>query len=364
MLPILGVSKKAARLPKMKLAFYLPCYWPDTRYPVHQMYDEMVEQAVLAEQIGMSSLWIPEHHFVNLLVHPSPLLSAVRVAAATKSIRIGTSVLVLPFYDMRRLAGEIAQADQLMKGRLEIGVGRGAFKYEFDRFGVSMAASRERFDEALPLLELLLSGRNVTSDTLSYRFDPLTITPRPYQTPMPPIWIAAVQPEAIYQSARKGYNITTTALRAPFEEAKRQADAFHKGRAEAGSAPKPRLSMLRMGFACRDRAEIDEKVAMAAANDQRHHNLRSGDGEVIEGAIVPHPSGRSLADVEEALLITGASELADKLAAYAELRVDEFILNMSFGASHRDVMASLELLAAKVMPQLSQADGVPNVVHA
>ena len=112
----------------MKLAFYLPCYWPDTRYPVHQLYDEMVEQAVLAEQIGMSSLWIPEHHFVNLLVHPSPLLSAVRVAAATKSIRIGTSVLVLPFYDMRRLAGEIAQADQLTKGRLEIGVGRGAFK--------------------------------------------------------------------------------------------------------------------------------------------------------------------------------------------------------------------------------------------
>ena len=149
--------------PNMKLAFYLPCYWPDTHLPVHQMYDEMVEQAVLAEQIGMSSFWIPEHHFVNLLVHPSPLLSAVRVAAATKSIRIGTSVLVLPFYDMRRLAGEIAQADQLMKGRLEIGVGRGAFKYEFDRLGVAVAESRERFDEALPLLERLLTERNVSS---------------------------------------------------------------------------------------------------------------------------------------------------------------------------------------------------------
>src|SRR5262249_1955920 len=161
----------------MKIAFYLPCYWPDTSYPVHQMYDEMLEQAVLAEQIGMSSLWIPEHHFVNLLVHPSPLLTAVRVAAATKSIRIGTSVLVLPFYDMRRLAGEIAQADQLMKGRLEVGVGRGAFKYEFDRLGVDVAESRERFDEALPLLEKLLSARSVSSETGSYKFPPLTITP-------------------------------------------------------------------------------------------------------------------------------------------------------------------------------------------
>jgi alkanesulfonate monooxygenase SsuD/methylene tetrahydromethanopterin reductase-like flavin-dependent oxidoreductase (luciferase family) len=348
----------------MKLAFYLPCYWPDTRYPVHQMYDEMVEQAVLAEHLGMSSLWIPEHHFVNLLVHPSPLLSAVRVAAATKSIRIGTSVLVLPFYDVRRLAGEIAQADQLMKGRLEIGVGRGAFKYEFDRFGISVADSRERFDQSLALLESLLRQSNVSCDTPSYRFQPLTITPRPYQTPQPPIWIAAVQPEAIYQSARRGYNITTTALRAPFEEAKRQAEAFHKGRAETGSTRTPRLSMLRMGFACRDRAEIDQKVAMAAGNDQRHHNLRSGDGEVIDGAIVPHPSGRSLADVEAALLIASANELVDKLGAYAELGVDEFILNMSFGASHRDTMASMELLAASVMPQLLRSERLSDAVDA
>ena len=336
----------------MKLAFYLPCYWPDTTYPVHQMYDEMVEQAVLAEQIGMSSLWIPEHHFVNLLVHPSPLLTAVRVAAATKSIRIGTSVLVLPFYDMRRLAGEIAQADQLMKGRLDIGVGRGAFKYEFDRLGVAVADSRDRFDEALPLLEKLLTECNVSSSTRSYQFEPLTITPRPYQKPMPPIWIAAVQPEAIHHSARRGYNVTTTALRAPFEEAERQAAAFHRGREEAPSTRRQRLSMLRMGFACGNRAEIDEKVAMAAGNDQRHHNLRSGDGEVIEGAIVPYPSGRSLADVEEALLIADVSALVDKLSRYAGLGIDELILNMSFGAAHRDIMASMELLAAKVMPKI------------
>jgi alkanesulfonate monooxygenase SsuD/methylene tetrahydromethanopterin reductase-like flavin-dependent oxidoreductase (luciferase family) len=345
----------------MKLAFYLPCYWPDTSYPVHQMYDEMVEQAVLAEQFGMSSLWIPEHHFVNLLVHPSPLLTAVRVAAATKSIRIGTSVLVLPFYDMRRLAGEIAQADQLMKGRLEVGVGRGAFKYEFDRLGVAMAEGRERFDEALPLLEQLLTERNVSSRTRSYTFEPLTITPRPYQQPMPPIWIAAVQPESIYHSARRGYNVTTTALRAPFEEAKRQAAAFHRGCLEASTPRRPRLSMLRMGFVCKNRAEIDEKVALAAGNDQRHHNLRSGDGEVVEGAIVPHASGRSLADVEKALLIAEVGGLIDKLNGYAELGIDELILNMSFGASHRSVMASMELLAAKVMPKVAQAGKEPNV---
>jgi flavin-dependent trigonelline monooxygenase, oxygenase component len=119
-----------------------------------------------------------------------------------------------------------------------------------------------------------------------------------------------------------------------------------------------------MGFACSDRAEIDQKVAMAAGNDQRHHNLRSGDGEVIDGAIVPHPSGRSLADVEAALLIASASQLVDKLGAYADLGVDEFILNMSFGASHREVLASMELLAAKVMPQLSPSERLSDAVDA
>jgi alkanesulfonate monooxygenase SsuD/methylene tetrahydromethanopterin reductase-like flavin-dependent oxidoreductase (luciferase family) len=347
----------------MKLAFYLPCYWPDTSYPVDKMYDEMVEQAVLAEQIGMSSLWIPEHHFVNLLVHPNPLLTAIRVAAATRRIRIGTAVIVLPFYDMRRLAGEIAQADQLMKGRLEVGVGRGAFKYEFDRFGVPAAESRERFDDALSLLERLLIERNVSSDTPDYTFAPLTITPRPYQTPMPPVWIAAVQPEAIYHCARKGYNVMTTALRAPFEEAKRQAAAFHEGRREAASARTQRLSVLRMGYVCKDAADVLEKVTMAAGNDKRHHNLRSSDGEVVEGAIVPHETGRTLADVEQALLIGTADQCVEKLGRYAELRIDEFILNMGFGASHRDTMASMERLAAKVMPQLTrkqrEADALP-----
>ena len=64
-------------------------------------------------------------------------------------------MLVLPFYDMRRLAGEIALADNLTEGRLEIGVGRGAFIYEFTRFGVPVEESRERFDEACVLRKLL-----------------------------------------------------------------------------------------------------------------------------------------------------------------------------------------------------------------
>ena len=119
----------------MDFGFYLPCYWPDPARPWSAMYPEMLEQARLAEAMGFASLSIPEHHFMNYLTHPSALLSAVKVASVTERVPIITSVLVLPFTDVRMLAGQITQTDHLTEGRLQLGVGRGAFRYEFERLG-------------------------------------------------------------------------------------------------------------------------------------------------------------------------------------------------------------------------------------
>ena len=90
----------------MQFSFYLPCYWPNTSYHGQKMYQDMVDQAKFAEELDFQSLGIPEHHFINYLTHPSPLMSAVKVASVTKRIRFVISVLVLPFMDMRRVAGE------------------------------------------------------------------------------------------------------------------------------------------------------------------------------------------------------------------------------------------------------------------
>ena len=185
----------------MQFGFYLPCYHPDTSFPAAQLYKDTIEEAKLAEELGFISLTIPEHHFINYLVHPSPLLTAVRVAAETKSIPLISAVLVLPFYDVRRLAGEIAQADCLTGGRIQIGVGRGAFRYEFDRFNVPVEESRERFDDSLNLLIKLLSEEEVSWDSKYYRFEPLTVTPRPVQKPYPAIWVAALAEAATSQTA-------------------------------------------------------------------------------------------------------------------------------------------------------------------
>ena len=88
----------------------------------------MIDQAILADQLGFDAVSITEHHLLNCLMMPAPLQFAVKIAAHTKNIKIMTSVVVLPLHDMRTFAGEVVVADIFTEGRLLLGVGRGAFK--------------------------------------------------------------------------------------------------------------------------------------------------------------------------------------------------------------------------------------------
>jgi alkanesulfonate monooxygenase SsuD/methylene tetrahydromethanopterin reductase-like flavin-dependent oxidoreductase (luciferase family) len=334
----------------MNFGFYLPCYWPDTSYHAADMYRDVVQEAQLAEDIGCVSLSVPEHHFINYLVHPSPLLTAVRVAAATKSIPIISAVLVLPFYDMRRLAGEIAQADCLTSGRVQLGVGRGAFRYEFDAFGVPMEESRDRFNDALALLIKLLTETEVSWCSPWYNFGPLTVTPRPLQRPHPPIWIAALTRPTIMDAVRRGFHVMTTPLRDPMEAVRMQAGAFFDA-LPPGSTQ--RLSMLRMGYIAANEADAHEKVGLAYANHQRFMNVYATPGTVRAGEIVPVEVEDTLEELQERLLIGTAQQVVDRLGPYAELGIQDIQLNMNFGTNHADVMHSLERFAAGVMPHFA-----------
>ena len=175
----------------MQFGYYLPGYWPDTSYPMQHLYREITRQAQYAEELGFSSFTVPEHQFTNALVHPSALLTAVHIAAHTKRVPIITSTTVLTFHNIPLLAGQIAQADCLTNGRIQIGAGRGAYRYECDRTQVPMEVLREKFADSLELLVKLLSETDVTWDSRFYKLPPTTITPRPVQQPHTPIWFAA-----------------------------------------------------------------------------------------------------------------------------------------------------------------------------
>ena len=129
----------------MDFNHFLTSYMPDPTVGSKMHFQNMVDQAVLAEKLGYLSVYIPEHHLVNILMMPSTLQMAVKLATLTKKINFVTSVAVLPLHDMRVYAGEVATADVLTEGRLILGVARGAFAWEMARLGSPIEYSKSKF---------------------------------------------------------------------------------------------------------------------------------------------------------------------------------------------------------------------------
>ena len=174
-----SISTAIRRALAMEFNHFLSAYYPDTSYGGERLYADMLAQARLVDALGYRGVTIPEHHLINILLVPDPLQMAVKVASITRRLEVVTSVCVLPLHDMRIFAGQAIQADILCEGRLILGVGRGAFAYELARMGKPIGESRERFDESLDVLMALFTREEVSWDGKYYRFEPLTVMPRP-----------------------------------------------------------------------------------------------------------------------------------------------------------------------------------------
>ena len=127
-----------------------------------------------------------------------------------KLIRVGTAVLVLPFWDPLRVAEDIALTDQLTNGRLEVGVARGYQPFEFRRFGLDQDEARDRTNESLDIITRALSGETFEYDGKFHQITSTTLYPRPLQQPRPPIWLAATTQESFDIGASYGLRALTS----------------------------------------------------------------------------------------------------------------------------------------------------------
>jgi alkanesulfonate monooxygenase SsuD/methylene tetrahydromethanopterin reductase-like flavin-dependent oxidoreductase (luciferase family) len=123
------------------------------------MYRTLLEDVEYHAELGFRTVWLLEHHFSDYFPTPSPLLLASHIAGRFPELSLGTCVVVLPWYEPLRLAGEIAMLSLLTEQPLHLGLGRGTAKYEFDAFGLDMAGSRERFREVYEVISTALNGR-------------------------------------------------------------------------------------------------------------------------------------------------------------------------------------------------------------
>src|SRR6185369_6874207 len=129
-----------------------------------EFYDELLEQAQLADELGFDSFWVAEHHFHPYGVIPRAAIWLAAASQRTRRIRLGAAVVVLPFEHPLRTAEDYAMVDLLSNGRLSIGVGSGYLNHEFGGFGISLAEKRERFDEALAIIRKAWSGERVAHE--------------------------------------------------------------------------------------------------------------------------------------------------------------------------------------------------------
>ncbi len=315
-----------------------------------QLYREMTAQAVHAEACGYRGVAIPEHHLINILLVPSPLQLAVKVAAVTSGLEIATSICQLPLRDMRVFAGEVVQAQALCDGRLLLGVGKGAFGFETGRIGVPMEETKPIFEESLAVLEALLTREEVTWSGTRYNFPALTVMPRPED--LIPLALAIMAPPGIEAAAAKGYSIQTTPLGASHEILKSQVNAFHEGRARAGRPPRQRLSLQRTLWLAQNEAEAAEMVARAHRYYESFDNVFGGPGLVDHGMIRPLPRRQSLEELRQNVLICTRDEMIDGLAGYAELGIDEVIASSNFGQSQEATLEMMSRFAEEVMPAI------------
>lgn len=333
----------------MDFVHFLSTHMLDPQKGGKRLYADTLAQAVHAEACGYRGVGIPEHHLVNILLIPSPLQMAVAIAARTERVKLMTSICQLPIRDMRVFAGEVVQAQALCGGRLMLGVGKGAFGFETGRIGVPMEETKARFEEALAVLEALLTQEEVSWDGAHYRFDALTIMPRP-EDPIP-LMLGVMAPPGIEAAARKGYHVQTTPLSAAHGVLESQVAAFHRG-CEAGLGGN-RLSLQRGVFLVRSEEERRRMVDLAQVYYSSFDNVFGGPGIVDAGIIRPLPRSQTTEELAGNLIICQKDEMIDRLAAYAELGIDEVIVTSIFGQPQDETLEMMSRFSSDVMPHLT-----------
>ena len=176
--------------------------------------DQQIAQACLAEALGFSDVWLTEHYFTGESVYNDALLFAAALAMRTERVRIGFAVVQMPFHHPVRLATQLALLDNLSKGRIDVGIGKGTVynEYEFVGHGLRSGDSRARMEEAVDILQRAWREAPLDYAGKYYRVHVPEIRPRPVQLPGPPLWRSVISPSSFEECGRLGVPILTSRL--------------------------------------------------------------------------------------------------------------------------------------------------------
>ncbi len=322
-----------------------------------ELYEGFLGLCRMADEGGMHAIWTGEHHGMDFTITPNPFLSLIDVANHTKNVRLGTGTIVAPFWHPIKLAGEAAMADLVTGGRLDLGIARGAYSYEYERLhpGLDAWGAGQRLREMVPVLRGLWEG-DCAHEGEYWSFPATTPQPRPLQDGGPPIWIAARDPNSHLFGVSNGCNIQVTPLWQGWEEIESLATRFDNAVAEA-AADRPKIMLLHHTYVAADAEEAD-----AAAEDlsrffctfgawfQNKRHVNQGRMDRLSDEEVSGNEMMSAAKLRRDLTVGTASEVRDRLKRVEDLGYDEFSLWLDNGMSAERKRTVLARFLDEVMP--------------
>jgi len=322
--------------------------------------EHTLDMVKMADQGGFHIVWSAEHHALEMTIAPNPFQLLTWWSEHTTNIRLGTAVAVAPYWNPIRLAGEAAMTDLISGGRLELGIGSGAYQREFDRMhpGLKQTEGWRYMQEILPAVRALWQG-DYAHDGEFWSFPSATSVPKPVQKQVP-VWVSARAPITFDYAVKHNCNIMTWPFTRPMSEAELYVEHFNESLSKHPDVPRPQLAMMRH-TALYDSSD-QSQVPVDAVRRQlgQFENLYKNLDDVVKGfpKQTPLESLENRAEFDADMLNTNLmfgtpEQIIEKLKPYEVLGVDSFIYYASMGLDHQSQKRSLELFCEHVIPAFS-----------
>jgi alkanesulfonate monooxygenase SsuD/methylene tetrahydromethanopterin reductase-like flavin-dependent oxidoreductase (luciferase family) len=313
-------------------------------------YHDFIEYNVEAEALGFHGTFVVEHHFTGFGQVSATLNLLTWLGARTKTLRLGTAVMVLPWHNPVLLAEQAATLDLLSGGRLDFGIGTGYRYHEFVGFDIALDEAREKFEEAIDvILKAWTSNERFSHKGKFWTFNDILVEPPPFHKPHPVVWMGAGSERSIREVARRGFNLLLGQYSSPADLARNIA--IFRDAVEAKGEPWDplRVGVTRAFYVTDDAREREAALKRRLANRLRQLKLGTApDGRVLGG---PDRADGDPIEINVASAMYGPpDEIARKIEALREAGAGYLLLTGGGSGGGEKGRCSLRRFAREVMP--------------
>ena len=337
----------------MKLAIYGSIASPPDGEFIEEKLDEICEEAELAESCGFDGIFFGEHHQDRKGFLPSPLIAAAMIAGRTRTLTVGTNLILLPLHHPVKVAEDAASLDLLSHGRLILGVGLGYLERDLATFGIPKRNRAGRFEESVSIIRNCWSGEPFSHTGEHFTLPSIQTLPRPSQKPGPPIWIGAVEPVAVRRAGRIGDGwITAPGL--PIDFATECANLYREEAAKSGRDAC--VVVMRDAWVANTREEAERVYGPEIVTAYKYY-FAGGQFRLFKGMASEADINFKNIDKDARLVLGTPDECVDQLQRLKEeLGADYVIIRFrqahSGGPPHTETMKAIELFGSRVLSRL------------